>query len=1765
MGGLVVPDGIGGGASGGKAFADPVAGALTDRLTFGDGGEETSHSLTTSGTSATATIASDIGDVSGSYATRYMEGAGSEVSFELAIDGDEPLTLEFQEIHDRREDAFGYRIFVDGTAVYFRSYEAYGSGPNHFFVHVPETITSSKSSVTVTLTNVGESRVSLGQVWAYSQFEDLIDQENAVDPMGIVLMNPLYDPKYGDFTTSDYSSDLDKVTDLKETYAGDYRLYGSEIGLAFDIRYMKFSEEELRSRIDYVLQLSRDSDMPLYLDFNSWWSGTPSGPDGLGGYWGDIRYQQIVYDPLTETYRPSIPNIWGNTPWMTMNDDHYNEVRNQKIEWLSRYVSYRLAMMRLEDGDLPQVSLFLENEPIYWPEYSFKASPQAAGDYNSAVTGDASADSVALDPADGLSQEEREWLFGNLTAYIKGEAGAMAEGEGKNAVLVDNGSLTLPDDQLSENSYTHSFIDSGFPILDKRKGKWESHRLDEIRFGGEFIGIEDPRYFDYIAAAGKFSDINFERSSASDLDDLSKIYGYGTKDVVLFNRQAGDEELLERSDMAPSTEVTPDSYERAIYSLDFNDSDSLDAAGPLTGVANLSRDPLGDRYTVSPDDSSEYGSLKYHFTHGGLPFDQGLLLNLEGRILSALDAGCKIEVWAGTDPDALQLERTLGTLPAKVDLSGIAADEDDVYVELRLYTNRDNSNWTTLSALQAGIPWEYATGHSDGFRYSLEETRAQRQWIGYRADAERLLAEYLERGTEDVTYTHAKELFDDGLYASAYRLLTGQLSQQLPAKYAVKGHGALGKYPISLQLSSSNDRVLATLTAYDDEELELTLATDGDQSMLLSWQDRTDGDYYKLESLGDNRFRVSESTSADPEAAEAADGEVAFALSAEAEHFELPEQFTGVYRGYDQATRSIEAAVPDPEVGEYIDKIAIPLADNVSIKRGEIGSLENEMMEIPAQAIVYGDRVDFSMDEAGKADTVRAYYGQETGELDEMNQVSVVGTMSNGGIALLGGNDYVFRGYTRLNLPLKADATPFLTPPGQIDLEPGEEVGVYYTPYLVSGTAYDALTVFQPFDSVVNEDYQSDDADAWKATAEDYGNLQAELMDLNGQDKVLTTVNHAAPGYVTYRVESPDEINKLIVEYSARAIIDEDNGVEVYTSDDGTDWTLAGSMDTDTPVSPTGTYTLDLSDAAAGQSELYIKFRIFSSNFTWGALSSLKILNGTSFKTLESADLTADSYALYGTDTTALHVDADYDDASPVYKGDANMVYVSDDETVATIDKNGVVTPGAVGTAHLTAYVTKGAEMVKSNTIAIQVRRAEPTVILEDDYEADDDAEWQAQAFNYTNVTAAALDGNEEAKGLVGQDQSHVGSVTYKATSAAAGGFMKLALDYRARGILGAYVKVYAGDSPGSLSLLATVEDDGDWDKTRSLDLTSLARRKDELYIKFEIYSNLYNWGYLGDIKLTQTDFPDDYVVYEPIDEDFEASGDSEWQAAAAGYANLTSTALDTNVSDRGLVGQDQSQVGSVTYKITSAAASGFMKLALDYRARGILGAYVKVYAGDSPGSLSLAATVEDDGDWDKARRLDLTSLAQRKDEIYVKFEVYSALYNWGYLGDVKFTEVNFPLDYDVVPLLNQDYEVSSDTAWEGLSYSYDNLTSTALDDNYSDKGLVGQAQSQAGSVVYEVSSGAENGFDKLVVDYGARGILGAYVKVYAGTSPSSLGLVATVENDGDWQATRKIDLTSLALHENTVYVKFEVYSLQFNWGYLGNADFYEVAYHKEI
>ncbi len=158
--------------------------AYSAHLQLGEPASEAAHRVETSGEVVAETLETEMGGHRERHRARTFRSAEASLRFEVPAPlAGRPLLLEFQEIHTRRPVVFGYTIHVNGLELYFRTYEEYEAGPNHFFVEVPAARLAGAKSVRIAL----RSAFSLCQVWAYADFfSTTAAAEGVYRPMGLL-------------------------------------------------------------------------------------------------------------------------------------------------------------------------------------------------------------------------------------------------------------------------------------------------------------------------------------------------------------------------------------------------------------------------------------------------------------------------------------------------------------------------------------------------------------------------------------------------------------------------------------------------------------------------------------------------------------------------------------------------------------------------------------------------------------------------------------------------------------------------------------------------------------------------------------------------------------------------------------------------------------------------------------------------------------------------------------------------------------------------------------------------------------------------------------------------------------------------------------------------------------------------------------------------------------------------------------------------------------------------------------------------------------------------------------------------------------------------------------------------------------------------------------------------------------------------------------------------------------------------------------------
>lgn len=1007
--------------------------------------------LTFSGKCESAEVSVLVGDNDGSYAVRVLSGYGSEMCFTLTnVTPDVTTMLDIEEIHLRSDDAIAYSIYVNGKEVFGRTYAPIADGPNHAYFDIPAEVVGSTGTLQIRLVNRSEGSVRFHRVWAVSDPEGTARQQGLAKKMDMVLMlNEV--PNNLNYS---YLQELVNSYRCNDMY---------NVGLCWEINYLQWGKAKTEEYLNNVITASLMTGATLYLGINSWWAGTPSGMDGQGGYWQDVPYQQITWDPLDTDGRGhwqlTTPNEFSDTPWLSMNHDGYNAARVQRIRETVAYLQQRTAELALAGRQLPAIHLYTENEPYYWPinwsYYEYGSYPNGVGDFSPYVIADAAADGITLDPTDGLSEEEALWLYRNLHTYISEVGQAMADGLGYNYITIQDGTVTYPSEQIVSNSYSHTPIQAIYPNWDSNRRAWENHVLSSIGFGGEwsvYLNDDAVRSLDYLLSYGSFSNINAERAgfpggfASTDFRVLSQCYAYGLEGVVIYNVLAdSDQNNVLAASKAGNEPVSWRYYgDKPLFESDFSRKAAYSVGNTLVAINDLRL----DGNAVCP--TKESGTLIYRIRNAA-QYGDGLRLFVEG---SFTDGG-KIELLVGGSRDDLRSVGIYeaGELNVKID-PALYDGAQDVYIAVRLRGDGMTSGQLAgLCISRVAIGRGGVTnGRTDGSVYTYDENRIRRQIIAARADVERLMEKYVQQAGGSLTTTmqmqlfwQGYELYAAGRYGDAFTAFSQVISQLLPATFVISGYGRLGQYPVSVAVEDSA-KVTICLKEVSDDGIRFGLSASADTKVTVSFL--TDSGKWSLrqEKNGDWSI-VSGQTSP-------TDGSVSFPIEqAERISKEYPQSFEARMLYAD--TNSIVVASQDTRVTDYCHSATFAVSSTVEVLRGADGTSVESLTPCHISDLRAGDYVQVTRNENGLVSRVYAWYGQITGTVVSVEEMSLEGSMSNPFVTVRAADGTTIRleiGYDcLLNFTGATGAMGKLALVERVGLEIGQQITVTYCPYTVNG------------------------------------------------------------------------------------------------------------------------------------------------------------------------------------------------------------------------------------------------------------------------------------------------------------------------------------------------------------------------------------------------------------------------------------------------------------------------------------------------------------------------------------------------------------------------------------------------------------------------------------------------------------------------------------------------------------------------------------------
>jgi hypothetical protein len=1099
----------------------------------------------------------EMGTLKSSNSVRTVPHKGDELSFEVPFDaGAKSLILEFQEIHNRRPDAYGYTVVINGRDVYFRTYQELGAGPNHFFVEVPEDLLKGGSPLKVTLRHEGGGAFSIARVWAWEDFfNTTAKSEQVFKPMGLLLPPDAIkiDGKPAKPKTEEEWVAL--FEEQKKRFAGlkDYSPVGT---LGFGGSYGGRDPKDGNKSLLKGFRISGLTAMPgeMMLNGLGWFSG-PTGPDGLGGYFSDIRYQKTSFNPQKGAWQASFPNIWGNTPAYTLRDPNMNAFLEKRFQQMMSGAPEELARLRLA-GTPPQPILVREFAP-------------SSGEITDEVVKSAAKDGVKLDPTDGMSLEERMWMHKDTLRTWQDYADSLRKAMGRDIAVVDRGKLVLPDEQSFDNFYAHPNFMTDDPAGDERYGGGQHGMVDGLWSSGEIgatsghqdIGantkFRDVAMYDYLPANGKFAAINLERTMLKENFEVLRLYyERGSQFLCLFNADDGDEKFVRGVDGIENDPASPPSHAQPVVTME-----KIETPGSK-GKTPFHREAL------------------YRLTSAGDPFPSGLTLDVDGRV-SPGDAN-KIEVFLGDSPKDMKLVATLTekelpdpdhwtpqmTSQYSMELGDAMIGKNETYLKF-VFHAEGAEDAAFLISQNVKTRWPKQSGYLAKTNLTRKDTRTLQLWLQERSVCERLLRYYREAGGEDAIWKQAKALYDEGRYASARRLIGPAMSEILPARYLVRGHGKLGRYPVSVRLPGDDQSVFVTLENIGPDAVKFSLHSESDSSKVdLVFDDLDPKKSWALESSAGGGYRLIAGKPVDKRVS-VKDGKVSVAL----DHInpppakpKLPSKLVARFLG--QRGNTISFDLQDLELMDYGSNMSLPLVKGAPHTRSADGLENTELAS--AKSPKPHDEVTLDINDQGEVTAIHSRYGYDKGRIKKFHPPVVIGGASNGAIELENGKKYelVFeKGSAAGNFETVALQGGIISNELQSlasAFKPGDEVEIFYSPYAEKKGLPRIITVKQPRKLLLDVDYTKDPE--WKKAAHSVKDVDVKphRPEPNYLYKIeipmMRPVKAFDPGTVVYHITNDKPLGTTAVEFAARAF-DASSRVTFYTSPDGKKWTRVGQFD----------------------------------------------------------------------------------------------------------------------------------------------------------------------------------------------------------------------------------------------------------------------------------------------------------------------------------------------------------------------------------------------------------------------------------------------------------------------------------------------------------------------------------------------------------------------------------------------------------------------------
>ena len=549
----------------------------TDRLQLGLSASERKHELRTRGDSRAIRGIAEAGTIVEDYLARSVERGGS-FSAILTTAPRHRLSLQIREVRPNGSwgAQYGYQVFLNDVLCYERdpSIVDPGGGPySSIFLDTSDLSIVTHDQVKVDIVSTSDEPAYFTDIWVYADLDDFVEREGMRTPCGIY-------PVVG----KDYHSTQALQDNIGFVLSHLHTNQRVKLGIAILDYFPVRSAAQMASNYDRYIQLAQINNVPVAIEHTSDWEGTPKNiPDGKGGKFGDIRYQQILWSETDQSedmwngeeladylgerydirYGLSVPNVWGDTPWLTWNNPDLNSYYSQKLQQSLELIRDRVYELQ-RTGEHKLILPFSTTlESTYWSkqdgqgvndnkytEYNGGVERRTIlAEFNNDTLAAAQRDGVQLDPSDGLDESEKWWLYKNQATPQQMFADLLYYGLPRERIKATPQGMEFPLDMLRHNVFSEVYSRQQAPYWSHIYPSLTNGFLHHARPGSEYISLPNytPHGYGHLVKSREFGRIanpNLEDSVSGDWRDklflLRKQYINGSRYNTLYNWKRED-------------------------------------------------------------------------------------------------------------------------------------------------------------------------------------------------------------------------------------------------------------------------------------------------------------------------------------------------------------------------------------------------------------------------------------------------------------------------------------------------------------------------------------------------------------------------------------------------------------------------------------------------------------------------------------------------------------------------------------------------------------------------------------------------------------------------------------------------------------------------------------------------------------------------------------------------------------------------------------------------------------------------------------------------------------------------------------------------------------------------------------------------------------------------------------------------------------------------------------------------------------------------